>query len=167
MLCFISVGIPLSVGFYCPIRQNKLWYISLNNAGDGAVKSHDLLDSWSLYMQMFAAGHFSSVPPSLHLAFSAGCRTSQDLGSCYIFYYIITRVPSSFSLVENRDLLENRRTADAILVTSQSQPFQPFVLCRSWSRQIACEIWQKFTTFLFIRQTDNLLSSVCSVIDTR
>ena len=38
--------------------------------------------------------------------------------------YIITRVHSSFSLVENRDLLEDRRTANAISVTSQSQPLQ-------------------------------------------
>ena len=31
---------------------------------------------------------------------------------------------SSFSLVENRNLLDDRRTADAISVTSQSQAFQ-------------------------------------------
>ena len=40
--------------------------------------------------------------------------------------YIITRVHFSFSLVENRDLLEDRRTADAISVTSQSQAFQNY-----------------------------------------
>ena len=55
-------------------------------------------------------------------------------------------VYSGFSLAENRDLLENRRTADAISVTNQSQPFQNsqqpmafFVLYRSCSRQVACE----------------------------
>ena len=37
---------------------------------------------------------------------------------CYI--YIITRVHSSFSLAKNRDLLEDRRIADAILVTSHA-----------------------------------------------
>ena len=31
-----------------------------------------------------------------------------------VSFYIITRVHSNFSLVENRDLLEDRRTADAI-----------------------------------------------------
>ncbi len=39
-------------------------------------------------------------------------------------FYIITRVHSSFSLVENRDLLEDRRTADVISVKSQSQHFR-------------------------------------------
>ena len=39
------------------------------------------------------------------------------------FENLITTVYSSFSLVENRDLLEDRRTADAMSVTSQSQPF--------------------------------------------
>ena len=84
-----------------------------------------------------------------------------------IFIYIMTRVHSSFSLVENRDLLEDRRTADAISVTSQSQPFpsyqQPmacFVLYRSWSRQMACEslsvalqslFWQNILTFLLYK----------------
>ena len=33
--------------------------------------------------------------------------------------YIITRVHFSFSLVENRDLLEDRRTADAISIISE------------------------------------------------
>ena len=41
--------------------------------------------------------------------------------------YIITRVHSSFSLVENRDLLEDRRTADVISVTNQSQPISQFI----------------------------------------
>ena len=40
--------------------------------------------------------------------------------------YIITRVHSSFLLVENRDLLEDRRTAHAISVTSQSPAFQNY-----------------------------------------
>ena len=51
-----------------------------------------------------------------------------------------------FSLVENCDLLEDIRTADAISATSQWQTFQNyeqpkacFVLYRSWSRQMACE----------------------------
>ena len=56
----------------------------------------------------------------------------------------MTRVYSSFSLVGNRELLEGRRTADVISVTSQSQPFQNyqqpiacFVLYGSRSRQMA------------------------------
>ena len=60
------------------------------------------------------------------------------IGAVVKLVSIITRVHSSFSLVENRDLLEDRRTADAISVTSQSQSFpnyqQPiacFVLYRS------------------------------------
>ena len=90
--------------------------------------------------------------------------------------YIITRVHSSFSLVENRDPLEDKRTADAISVTSQSQPFQNyqqpmtcFVLYRSWSRQMACEIslfvallykslfWQKNFIIYHMKQVDNIL----------
>ena len=44
----------------------------------------------------------------------------------YIYIYIISRVLSSFSLVESRDPLDGRRTTDAILVTSQSQPIQNY-----------------------------------------
>ena len=40
--------------------------------------------------------------------------------------FILNRVHSSFSLVENRDLLQEIRTANVISGTSQSQPFQNF-----------------------------------------
>ena len=48
--------------------------------------------------------------------------------------YIITKVHSSFSLVENRDLLEDRRTAHAISVTSQSH----FKIINSQWRALFC-----------------------------
>ena len=46
-----------------------------------------------------------------------------------VSFYIITRVHSSFSLVENRDQLEDRRTADAI--SKLSTAMACFVLYRS------------------------------------
>ena len=66
--------------------------------------------------------------------------------TCYAAYksmdiiiYIIIRVHSSFSLVENHNLLEYRRTADAISLTSKSQPFQnyqqPF---QNYQQPMAC-----------------------------
>ena len=46
--------------------------------------------------------------------------------------YVITRVHSTFLLVEKRDLLEGRRTADVISVTSQSQLFQNYQQPMAW-----------------------------------
>ena len=43
-----------------------------------------------------------------------------------IMFIIIIRVDSGFLSVENRDPLADRRTADVISVTSQSQPYQNF-----------------------------------------
>ena len=60
------------------------------------------------------------------ISVSSILRNTEHHWSCigrYTNLYNNQRVHSSFSLVENRDLLEDRRTADAISVTNQSQPF--------------------------------------------
>ena len=50
-------------------------------------------------------------------------RNTEHHWSWYTNLYNNQRVHSSFSLVENRDLLGDRRTADAISLTNQLQPF--------------------------------------------
>lgn len=68
---------------------------------------------------------------------------------CYVIFYdclfnIIVRVRSSFYLVENLDMVGDRRTDDTISIAKQLQPSQNyeqvcFALYRSRSRQKACE----------------------------
>ena len=90
-----------------------------------------------------------------------------------ILFYITTTVHSSFPLVENRVPLEDRRTPDAISLTSQSQPFSNyqqlmacFVLYRhdhvKWRAKVFSSHYKAyfgktFSLFYYIKQVDNIL----------
>ena len=91
----------------------------------------------------------------------------------YYIIYIVTTVYSSFLLVDNRDIYEDRRTADAISVKSRSKPFpnyqQPMAcfVCIDhdnvkWREKVSSLHYKtyfgkKLSLVYYIRQVDNIL----------